>query len=485
LLWVSQGNRGAYVEAFTDFYLDPYSLDPYTDRRPFDMFNPDLAGKTSDIGIMEMGVTNLLNRYNSAGYHYDAVMAMYAHDFFEPSNVENLERSVKLWNGKHDEVKLKIATSPEFFEYIQSKYGSEIPTYRGEWSGLWSEAKNASPRISATARYTHDHAPAAEILWSAISMLHRIPYPAGNFSSIYDLMFTYDEHSGAGNTGWPQLNSSGPLIEQNREYVKFTGDAKADTDRLLSSGIKILGQPSRYDNVKPAASDLSYPYVVYNGNSWPRNDIVRVGPPTDKRKITSIKDLSNGVAVPFDIDEDGNAVFVARDVPPLGYKTFVVGTAVGNAVTTLRPSAGNSITSSRYSVSVRSDGTISSIRDRVANKELVNNNGQLPFNDLLRIEGSDASKVLYPVIPRVTVRKGNVMTELVVDRERSSFPKTNITLYEGIDRVELRNELDASRFPFVGGNNNWSDSYYFAFPFNLAKDFKVMRVSLLAESDRT
>src|SRR5687767_1760016 len=39
LLWVSQGNRGAYVEAFTQFYLDPYSVDPYTDRRPFDMFN--------------------------------------------------------------------------------------------------------------------------------------------------------------------------------------------------------------------------------------------------------------------------------------------------------------------------------------------------------------------------------------------------------------------------------------------------------------
>ena len=30
---------------------------------------------------MEIGVTELLNRYNTAGYKYDAVMAMYAHDF--------------------------------------------------------------------------------------------------------------------------------------------------------------------------------------------------------------------------------------------------------------------------------------------------------------------------------------------------------------------------------------------------------------------
>ncbi len=85
LLWISQGNRGAYVEAFTQYYLDPYSLDPYTNRKPFDMFNPELAGKKSDIEMMEIGVTDLLNNYNKAGYKYDAVMAMYAHDFFEPT----------------------------------------------------------------------------------------------------------------------------------------------------------------------------------------------------------------------------------------------------------------------------------------------------------------------------------------------------------------------------------------------------------------
>ena len=58
--------------------LDPYTLDPYTDRRPFDMFNPELAGKKSDIEMMEIGMTDLLNTYNKAGYKYDAVMAMYA-----------------------------------------------------------------------------------------------------------------------------------------------------------------------------------------------------------------------------------------------------------------------------------------------------------------------------------------------------------------------------------------------------------------------
>lgn len=475
LLWVSQGNRGAYVEAFTEYYLDPYSVDPYTDRRPFDMFNPELAGKKSDIEMMEIGVTNLLNRYNTGGYKYDAVMAMYAHDFFEPTNVANLERAVKLWNGKHDEVKLKIATSPEFFKYIESKYGSQIPTYRGEWSGLWSEAKTSSPRISALARYTHDHAPAAETLWSAISMTLHIPYPVGNFSEIYDLIYTYDEHSGAGNTGWPQLNSSRPLVEQNRQYVEFTRDAKAKTDQLLNTAIKVIAQPSRYDVQTPSTNVSAYNVVVYNGNSWERNDVVKLPRPTDETTIAGIRDLSTNAPVTFDIDADGNAVFVAGSVPSLGYKTYEITTAVGKPVTTLRSAPGTTVSNSRFSVTARPNGTISSIRDITQNKELVNNNGQLSFNDLLRVEGSDASKVLYPIAPRVYVRKGKIMSQLVVDRERSSFPSTVATLFNDIDHVELRNELDPTKFPFVGGGNNWSDSYYFAFPFNISKDFKIMR----------
>ena len=52
-------------------------------------------------------------------------------------------------------------------------------------------------------------------------MTRKLPVPVGNFAEVYDLMFTFDEHSGAGNTGWPQLNSKEPLSQQNREYVQF------------------------------------------------------------------------------------------------------------------------------------------------------------------------------------------------------------------------------------------------------------------------
>ncbi|MCC6824449.1 MAG: hypothetical protein IT172_01745 [Acidobacteria bacterium] len=475
LTWISAGKRGGYIEALTDFYLDPYTLDPYTDRLPFDMFNPELAGKKSDIEVMEIGVTELLNRYNNAGYAYDAVMVMYAHDFLEPDNELNLLRAAQLWNKTHPEVQLRVTTANDFFKYIEGKYASQIPTYRGEWSGLWSEAKTRSPRISALARYAHDNVPAGETLWSALSMTRRIPAPSGNFSRLYDLMYGYDEHSGAGNNGWPQLNSISALEEQNRQYVRDMKAAYSETDRLLKRGVELIAQPTRFDPVKKQSSD-SKNLVVYNPSSWVRDDVVRISPPEKGTHIAELRDERTGKIVPFDTETSGEAVFVATQIPALGYSAFAVRTAAGEPVSTLMQVRGSAIFNEFYTVSSTADGHIASVREAKSGRELVNTKGERPFNDLLRIEGSAASVVPYPVAPKITIEKGTIVSRITVRRDRSIFPISEITLYKGIARVDLHNELDPEFEGFVGGEKFWGDSYYFAFPFNIGKDgLKIKR----------
>ena len=476
LTWISQGKRGGYVEGLTDFYLDPYSLDPYTNKTPYEMFNPN-AGPKTDLQKMEEGVTELLNRYNSAGYKYDAVMVMYAHDFVEPTNVANLERAVRLWNDSHQEVQLKITTPPDFFNYIENKYRSEIPTYKGEWSGLWSEAKTQSPLLSSLARYAHDQTPAAETLWSAISMTRGIPFPVGNAASVYDWMFTYDEHSGAGNTGWIQLNDRVPLEEQNRQYVRFMKQAREDIDNLFSRGLSLLAQPSRFDDAKQLTSNSEWNLLVYNGLSWKRNDVVKIKPPADSLHIVGVTDASAKRDVAFDVDDDGVAVFVARDVPSLGYKSFTITTAPGKASSTLTTSSDTTeAANNNFRIRLRPDGNIQSVFDLRAQREIVNDKGELPFNQLLRVEGSSASRLNNPLSIKMSVKKGRQMMQLVIDRPRSVFYSTVITIYNDLDRAEISNSLDGTRLPFPGGNSNWGDNYYFAFPFAVSNtNLKVMR----------
>ena len=476
LTWVSQGKRGGYVEALTDFYLDPYSLDPYTDRTPYEMFNPN-AGPKTDLQKMEEGVTELLKRYNGGGYRYDAVMAMYAHDFLEPSNVANLKRAARLWNENHKEVQLKISTPPEFMRYIETKYAAEIPVHRGEWSGLWSEAKTQSPRISAMAREAHGQAPAAEALWSALSMTRRVPFPVGNLTTVYDLLMTYDEHSGAGNTGWIQLNERGLLEEQNRQYVGYMRKAREEVEHLFARGLSLLARPSRHDAPFRQKSADEWTLVVYNGLSWSRSDAARVPAPGEGLRITGLRDAETGRALAFDVDEEGSAVFIAAEVPAFGYRTYTVTAAPGKSLTTLKPVPGSTdAAGGQYRVRLTPEGNVGSIYDSRAGRELVNGRGELPFNELLRVEGPQASRVTYPVAPKITVKKGRLVTVISVERGRSVFPLTAVTLFDGLDRVEIRNTLDRARLPFPGGDNNWNDSYYFAFPFALsAKGLTVLR----------
>lgn len=476
LTWVSQGKRGGYVEALTDFYLDPFSLDPYTDKTPFDMFNPEQAGKKTPIEVMEIGVTELLNRYNQANYKYDAVMAMYSHDFVEPTDVVNLEKAVKLWNAKHKTVQLKIATHPEFLKYIEQKYSSQIPTYKGEWSGLWSDSKTQSPRISALARYAQNHTPVAETLWSGISMTRSIPYPVGNMTSLYDLILTYDEHSGAGNNGWMQLNSSEPLNEQNRQYVEFMNEATTEVDFLMKKGTDLVAQPTRFENTRQNTPN-TWNVMIYNGLSWERNDLVKLKSPHKNTKITDIKDPQSNQKVKFDTDETGTVFFIAKNVPSFGYKTYQVTTENGASTSSLKTENNKTeIKNERFQVKLNEKGNVESISDFGQKRELVNKNGELPFNDLVRSEGSEYSKVLYPVAPEISVKKGEQMSQIIVKRDRSSFPLTILTIYDDLNRVDLHNELNPEEIAFVGGNDNWHDSYHFAFPFNLsANNLKLKR----------
>ncbi len=476
LTWVSQSPRGGYTEGMTDFYLDPFSLDPYTDKTPFDMFNPDQAGKRTPLEIMEIGITELLNRYGKAGYKYDAVMAMYAHDFVEPTNVQNLEKAAAMWNAAHPEIQLKIATPVEFFKYIEGKYADQLPTARGEWSGLWSESKTQSPRISAMARYAHDHTPAAETLWSAIAMTRRIPFPVGNFSGLYESQFTYDEHSGAGNNGWIQLNSRDGLDEQNRQYVRMMSGAADEADFLLKQGISTATQASRFDASKSVTDANVRNLVAYNGLSWERDDVVRFDAP-EGSQVVQIADSATGNRVDFDVDGNGQVCFVARGVPPFGYRAYAIRTSPGKAPGTLKQVAGQtSVEFGNFRVRLRPDGNILGITDLKRGRELVNGKGEMEFNELLRVEGTDASRIDYPVEPKIAVRRGRQMTEIRVERERSAFPLTVISIFAGLDHVEIRNELDPERMPFVGGSNNWHDSYYFAFPFDIPKDgLKIKR----------
>ncbi len=86
LTWVSQSPRGGYTEAIADYFLDPFTNDPYTQTSGWKIFHPQTPEK-SPLDSMQAGMDILLKRFADAGYRYDAALVMHVHDFLHPSTV--------------------------------------------------------------------------------------------------------------------------------------------------------------------------------------------------------------------------------------------------------------------------------------------------------------------------------------------------------------------------------------------------------------
>ena len=330
---------------------------------------------------------------------------------------------MRLWNDAHRTPELRIATASEFFRYMEEKYESKIPVVRGEFSGLWSEAKTSSPQISALARKAHDEIPAAETLWSALSIDRQIPFPVGDFYTLYQLLFKYDEHSGAGNVGWPGLNDKKMLDEQNREYAGFMRKAANTASNLLDSGIEIARSKSEDLAPRTASPIKTWPLTVWNSLSWERSEAVQIVAPQNGTHIAGIRDGRSHQIVPFDVDDHGHAIFLAQRVPPVGYVSYEIDAAPGTGAPTLVTSNGGlSAETGRFRISLHEDGSIASIRDLQQKRELVNSRGAEPFNHLLRSEGDQPSPVPLPFQPEIRIERGHVLTDLLITLTGSGFP---------------------------------------------------------------
>jgi hypothetical protein len=450
LTWQTQGRLGGYTEAMADYYLDPDSLEPYTKEH---FYPKELEGKAR-LAIMQNGVDKLLAKYQDSNYPYDALMLLYLHDFVSSNReAKQLLPAVREWNAAGKEPKIVVATPAEFFRHMETTYGKDsFPAFSGDYSGLWSEVKINSPVISANARWVQDHLPIAEAIWSLLTFRNFTSLPSGNLEDTRLKLYKYDEHSGAAQVGWPKLMTRTEVDLQNREYASYTSTGRDDIQYLLDSGLQtLLGQKeSKTETV-----------VVFNPLSWSRTDLVTLKLP-DGQKISDLRELSIGTLVPVQPISDSEVAFLAKDVPPFGYRSYsiVAGTPTAQKnVAAPSPSLENSA----YKLALRpADGAITSLWDKKLNQELVDSGAGKAANSLLRWIPAENLPAAWPDV-RITKESGPVFSKLTVRRPGTFWPETQVMLAEGISKVRIQNILDRDKMPFVASNQA-GEYYSFQFP---------------------
>lgn len=390
-----------------------------------------------------------------------------------PPNIE-ISKIVREWNDKWAYPKLIVGTNTMFFRELE-KQCSDVRTFRGELPhtdyvvGALSTAKETTIN-----RLAHDALARAEKLATVASLAAEMPYPADDIRRAYDDMMLYDEHT------WGKDYPAGKLQDWAwNEKSHYAYRAAGLTQQITNASIENLV------NRIERKEDGHY-IIVFNPLSFTRTDIVRVPKfngtgnevydlslPGQQPEVCQYVDLAGPQsAVPyaayryargqFEPHELHDLVFVARDVPPLGYKVFKLGgEASANPSGTI--AVGQDTLENRF-FKIRIDsktGGISSIYDKQLKRELVDEDAPHKVNQFV-MRWMQSGKIEGP--SGVTVQKGTtgpVCGSIIIKAQGAGCPQITqeITIYDQVKRIDFANRILKDSTPL--------QEIYFAFPFKV------------------
>ncbi len=412
--------------------------------------------------INEVHLEEDLARYLAAGYPYDAILVEHAMDNWDADQlgVVLMLQNIREWNRTRANPKFVIATPGAFFEHMVEKYGDQFAVYRGDWSGLWEQVKVLSPSGTAMVREAKAALPAGEAIATLNSLLGGAAFPGEQVESLYRRLLDYDEHSVGSIVPWPGMFTQEQIDHDNDLRYRLAEEISRGSEALVQESMDLLS--ARLQGAEPGL-------VVFNPASWARTDLVSVPLPEGVTGPCQVRDEATGEVAAAQSTSDGQLLFIARDVPPLGYRRFRIEAAPADQAA-VRTHSGDGIANGFFDVSVDRESGSLRIRDLVAGRSLVAE-GQLPFNGLLRAgHQSTYGNGQYELLPSrpltVTVTSGPVATSLTIERADTPFVRSCITLYESLPWLEWTNVLDRSLMRHVPVREH-SDLYFFSLPLAL------------------
>lgn len=369
----------------------------------------------------------------------------------------------------------------DFFRDVERRYGSRIPVRRGDTGLYWEDGAASTAAQLATFRAAQLVARAAEILELWNDRLQLKDDDAAARADLWRDLLLFGEHT------WGADESvSAPTSRQTVaqwEYKKRFIDAGAAAARdALNQGLVRLGRGGRAGRGR----------VVFNAGSWARSDVARVPGGAGKSLSADGTELA---AVDLD---DGDALVLFREVPPLGYVMLAEGDR--NA----RPPAadGDAGDASAGGFTVKLDTATGAIRSLTGpdGKERVKASAWSGLNQLVYVTGGERSALWTtgdrddlknpPQLQLAQAKFGKCRRErlpgigvrLIVERTLDGFPAvvSTVTLYDELPWVDIENRIDKTATLV-------KEALYVAFPFAFVKptvDVEVPLGRMTVETDQ-
>jgi hypothetical protein len=437
-------------------------------------------GLLDDVATMEQRLPGWLRQIGREGYPCDAAYVYGAFSDNQPMSPRYGEVAAA-WNARWEFPRIIVGRMDEFFHYVEEHAGKRLPVVHGDLGVMWEDGAASSALETAMVRRAKARLEAAE-RWHGLAATHgtAAPFPAAAIRTAWDQVLLFDEHT------WGAAGSvSDPEGEQTRHQwavkAAFAHESARLSDELLSSGLQVSRRPSGRE---PEPAGTAQRVVVLNEHSWPR-DIVASCPAPGASARVAVTEAGATLgarlaapSVPCQVEGD-RVLFLARQVPPLGWKSYRVKVVAApeTAPPLLRrgPDAWSWETPDFRLRVDSATGALGSLYDKALHTEWVGPVGRYGLNQFLYVLGRDGATTTDQAapVPGMTVfththasatilQNGPVRAVLRITRTGPRAPATNTYLILGPGRrIEFLNVLHKA--PTLA-----KEAGYFAFPFRLS-----------------
>ncbi|MCX6224835.1 MAG: glycoside hydrolase [Bacteroidia bacterium] len=389
---------------------------------------------------------NYFNWLDEISYPYEIIHMRHTVNGDNGTVDPDLCGDVKSWNEQYVSPKFVVATSEQMFTDFEKRYGSIIPSFSGDFTPFWEDGASSTAFELGLTRRASEKLTQAEALFALVAPEK---YDSAKFYQAWKNVLLFDEHTwGAWNS--TQQPDSPSVIAQWKIKEKFAMDASGRADELMAS--LTAGQV--------AVADTAW-FDVINTQSWTRTDLAII-PASQSRQSGRVYDDSGAEAVSQRLT-NGDLVFLARDIPPLGARRYrLVKGSAGGASRFLV--TGNTLSDGLITLQLNPEtGSISRVRLSDPKIEWVDTTAFSGLNEYLYVEGLNPAEARRSGKASIRLKEnGPLVASFLVESEAPGCRslQREVRLVHGLDRVELINTLDKEMV-------RAKESVHFGFPFRI------------------
>jgi hypothetical protein len=311
-----------------------------------------------------------------------------------------LDQAAKQFPG----VKVRIGRLSDFGDAILAEKPN-LPVVRGDCPDTWIHGPMSDPAGAKLARNTRPLIAATEALNTQLRGWGLpLPDDASAIAAAYEHSLLYGEHTWGGSVGWIDARLSyGEAFQKDRDEGRFDRiEASWAEHTAYIEKVHDIITPELAKNLQALAQSVNTQgrrVVVYNPLPWKRSGIVTLD--SSDSALTALKPVGGGEVSPVETTA-GQFTFFARDIPPMGYRTYTA-TEAPATHHAARATSAATIESPFFSATLDpSRGIVLSLVDKHSGRELADTRAPVGLGQYLyeRFDGNQVTQYCRAYLKR-------------------------------------------------------------------------------------